>query len=280
MVRREEIRKLQNMSPEELFKEAKENLIIVEDIDTLHQHFANRIAEEISRNNEAGKPTKLILPVGPTGQYPLLKDIINQKGISLKNCHFFFMDEYCGSEGKAIPGEHPLSFKEEMDRLFFSHLDKQLSPPSQQVIFPDHLNIAKLADKINEVGGIDTCYGGIGIHGHLAFNEPEEGVKNSNPRLVTLNDFTITINAIRSNVGGNLEGFPHQAFTLGMRQILAAKKICLYCRNGSPYDWANTILRLALFGEPGDDYPVTYLRDCDYLIVTDKETAASPKIIL
>jgi len=280
MVRREEIRKLQNMSPEELFKEAKENLIIVEDIDTLHQHFANRIAEEISRNNETRKPTKLILPVGPTGQYPLLKDIINQKGMSLKNCHFFFMDEYCDSEGEAIPGEHPLSFKGEMDRLFFSHLNKQLSPPSQQVIFPDHLNIAKLADKIKEVGGIDTCYGGIGIHGHLAFNEPEEGVKDSPPRLVTLNNFTITINAIRSEVGGNLEGFPRQAFTLGMRQILSAKKICLYCRNGSPYDWANTVLRLALFGEPGDDYPVTHIRDRDYLLVTDKQTAMSPKIIL
>ena len=35
-----------------------------------------------------------------------------------------------------------------------------------------------------------------------------------------------------------------------MRQILGARRIRLYCRNGIALDWANTVLRLALFGEP------------------------------
>ena len=65
-----------------------------------------------------------------------------------------------------------------------------------------------------------------------------------------------------------------------MKQILASQHIRLYCRNGTPFDWANTILRIALFGTPGDDYPVTYIRDRDYVIITDKDTLALPKNLI
>jgi glucosamine-6-phosphate deaminase len=168
-----------------------------------------------------------------------------------------------------------------MQELFFDHINQKLNIPSNQLFFPNHNNITELKYRIENVGGIDTCYGGIGIHGHVAFNEPEPNVKNTDPRLVYLNEYTITINAIRANIGGNLANFPRKALTLGMNKILGAKRIRLYCRNGSPYDWANTILRVALFGTPGDDYPVTHVRNhSDYVITTDKNTLASPKIIL
>jgi hypothetical protein len=65
-----------------------------------------------------------------------------------------------------------------------------------------------------------------------------------------------------------------------MKEILGARRIRLYCRNGIDLDWANTILRLALFGEVGDDYPVTHIRNHDYTIVTDEATLASPKYII
>ena len=43
----------------------------------------------------------------------------------------------------------------------------ELAPPAEQVIFPDHKNIHALADRIEAAGGIDTTYGGIGIHAFL-----------------------------------------------------------------------------------------------------------------
>ena len=99
--------------------------------------------------------------------------------------------------------------------------------------------------------------------------------------MVELNDFTRTINAIRSQVGGNLENFPRYGITLGMRQVLGAKRIRLYCRNGIELDWANTILRLAVLGTAGDDYPVTHARNHgNYLVVTDEDTLRQPQIIL
>ena len=53
---------------------------------------------EIMKNNAAGKNTVMIVPVGPTQQYPILAEMVNRLGISLKNVHFFNMDEYMISE--------------------------------------------------------------------------------------------------------------------------------------------------------------------------------------
>jgi glucosamine-6-phosphate deaminase len=280
MDRKKEIRQLLRLSPEEVRPKAGHHLVVCEDLDALHRRFAEDIADEIRANNSENKQTRLILPVGPTGQYPILAEIINSEKISLSECWFFFMDENCDEDGKALGREHPLSFKGEVDRLFLSRLDNPFGLQSERVIFPDEDNISKLAARIDELGGIDTCYGGIGIHGHVAFNEPAPGIKDTGPRRVTLNDFTVTINAVRSHIGGNLECFPRQAYTLGMKQILASKRIRLYCRNGCEFDWANTVLRLALFGTPGDDYPVTHIRDTDFTITTDRQTLASPTYLI
>ena len=276
MDRKSEIRELLKLSPDEVIRRSQRHLTVCENLDALHRHFAQEIAKEIQTNNKKGQPTRLIVPVGPTGQYPILAELINKQELSLKNCWFFFMDEYCDEQGKAVTDGHPLSFMAEAKSLFLKRLQADLVLPKNQIVFPGQDNIDTLEQMIEEVGGIDSCYGGIGIHGHVAFNEPEPGVADSRPRLVRLNDFTVTINAVRAHVGGNIECFPRRAYTLGMRQILSARRIVLCCRNGCEFDWANTVLRLALFGELGDDYPVTHIRGKNYVIVTDRDTLASP----
>ncbi len=279
--RAEEIRRLLKLSPAQLLRCSKDRLVVLDDIDRLHQHFADSIASEIKSNNAKGRATKLILPVGPVGQYPILAEMINQQSISLKQCWFFMMDEHCDDNGIALSANHPLSFRHVVEQQFTSRIKRKWMIPAKQLIFPDHLNVQSLKDRIASVGGIDTTYGGIGIHGHIAYNEPEPNVRESDPRLVYLNDFTRTINAIRSQIGGNLEGHPRKGVTLGMRQLLGAKRIRLYCRNGISLDWANTVLRLAVLGEPGDDYPVTYIREhSDYVVITDRDTARSPQFVL
>ncbi|MBS3787604.1 hypothetical protein KGY79_05335 [Candidatus Bipolaricaulota bacterium] len=148
--------------------------------------------------------------------------------------------------------------------------------------FPAVDNLHDIPNMIEDLGGIDTCYGGIGIHGHVAFNEPEPKVQNTDPRLVYLNEYTVTINAIRANVGGNLVNFPNKALTIGMKQVLNSERVRLYCRNDiTNKDWANTVLRLAVLGSPGEDYPVTFLTDHkNYKVITDKSTAQNSNHIL
>lgn len=278
--RKEEVRSLIRLTPKEVIEKAGDKLIVCDNIDELHRQFAEHIATEIISNNINNLSTRLILPIGPTGQYPILVKIIKEKDISLKNCWFFFMDEYCDDEGNVLPETHPLSFKRIAKTLFLDHIKKN-GLRLNQVFIPNEENIEKLAIIINQIGGIDVCFGGIGIHGHIAFNEPEQGIAVKMSRRVKLNDYTITINAIRAQIGGNIENFPRYAYTLGMREILNSRKIRLYCRNGSSFDWANTILRITLFGIPGDDYPVTYIRNHpNYTIITDNDTLATPKNLI
>jgi len=282
MVKRgQEVRELVRLTPQKVIEKSGDKIIVCKNLGVLHRRFAEDVREEIINNNKNNNPIILILPIGPIGQYPILAEFLNEEKISLENCWFFFMDEYCDENGNALDVSHPLSFKKIAKTQFLDLIEDYCSLKMDHVIFPDETNINRLEPKINDLGGIDACFGGIGIHGHVAFNEPEENIKNFGPRKVKLNNYTVTINAIRAEVGGNLENFPKEAYTIGMKQILNAKKIRLYCRNGTSYGWANTILRIALLAEPGDDYPVTYIRNHpDYTITTDWDTLSTPKNII
>jgi len=107
------------------------------------------------------------------------------------------------------------------------------------------------------------------------------GLRAGRPRVVRLNGYTVTINALTARVGGNLVNFPQYALSIGMREILDSQRIRLVCRSESSFDWACTVLRIALLGSIGDDYPVTYIRqNKDWKIMSTYETAAGPKHVI
>lgn len=276
--RAEEIRSLNRLEPDELVARAGGRLVVLESLDALHGHMACEMAGVIRDNNTAGKSTAMIVPYGPTGQYPILRDLINSQQISLRRTTLFFMDEYADEQGRAVAPSHPCSFRGGI-QWFFDALAPELRPDPKNVVFPTEDQIDSIDATIADCGGLDACFGGVGIHGHLAFNEPAPGVRDSGNRFVQLNEFTVTMNAIRSGVGGDLENFPRYALTLGMRQCLSACKLRIYCRNDvAGLDWANTVLRLAVLGSPGDDYPVTHIRDhADWMVMTDRNTAVRPR---
>ncbi len=129
---------------------------------------------------------------------------------------------------------------------------------------------------------MDTCYGGIGFHGHVAFNEPPisrwyrvtpDEFRNSLTRIVTLAPETVVMNSARV-CGGDTRYLPPMAVTIGMRDILQARRIRLYCPGGG---WQRTALRIALLGQEDVAYPVTLLQGHqDYMIICDENTATAP----
>lgn len=265
----------------------KVNLEILPTQADVLQTFARAVADEVKANNQAGRPTRLILPVGPAGQYPLLAELCNRERISFAEVHTFNMDEYCDWQGRLIPEDHPLSFRGFMRRRFFDLLDPELRIPEQQAHFPDPLDLDRLSREIEAVGGIDTCYGGLGYHGHVAFNEPPnthwqkisiEEFKNSLTRTVVLAPDTVVMNSIR-NTGGNPHNFPPMGVTMGLRDILAARRVRMYCPGGA---WQRHVVRMAVFGEPTVDFPATLLQGHpDYVLYLDEETARplSPSLL-
>jgi glucosamine-6-phosphate deaminase len=266
----------------ELQAHAKVRLEILPDLPALFTHFARSLADEIQANNAANRPTRLILPVGPVDQYPILVRICNAERISWRNVFTFNMDEYCDWQGRAVPLDHPLSFEGFMRETVFKQLDEALRIPDDHIHFPDPVKLDRISQRIHELGGIDTCYGGVGYHGHVAFNEPPisrwykltpDELRNSLTRVLPLAPETIVMNSIRAT-GGNPAALPPMAVTLGMRDIWQARRIRLYCQGGV---WQRTVLRIAVMGDEDVDYPVTLLQGhSDYMLITDTNTAQPP----
>ncbi len=282
----EQIAAILTIPGDQLTRASKVRLQIVRDVQDLYLHFARGIADEIKAHNDAGEPTRLILPVGPIGQYPLLVQICNLERISWQNVHSFNMDDYLDWQGRSLSLEHPLSFEGYMRREVFAQLDPELRIPEKQIHFPDPRNLDLISRQIAGLGGIDTCYGGIGFHGHVAFNEPPisrwykltpDQFRQSLTRIVPLAPETVVMNSVRA-ADGNLTALPPMAITLGMKDILAARRLRLYCQGGA---WQRTILRIALLGEEDVDYPVTLAQNHrDYVIITDENTAQSPGLTI
>ena len=283
-MRAEEVREILSLDTDELLRRSNGQLKVFDTLEEVYNYLAEEMVGEFEKASKGDKLVSFIMPVGPTQPYRLMAEKINMRSVSLKNVRFFFMDEYVDDiKDELIPETSPLSFRGQAGRLFFDRVRPELLMPREQIIFPTPQNMADLPRMIEEGGGIEVCYGGIGIHGHVAFNEPEEGVADSNPRILEINAYTRTIDAARhKGVAGNLENFPRRAITMGMRQCLGARRMLLMTRNESrEFFWANTVLRIAAVGKPGDDYPVTHARNHKNLtIVTDIYTAEKPKFNL
>jgi glucosamine-6-phosphate deaminase len=270
---------IMTLQVEELRRRARIPFQLLPDIPALLTHLANSIADEIRARNKRGEPTRLILPVGPVAHYRTLVDISNRERISWKNVYTFNMDEFLDWQGRPLAVTHPLSFEGYMRREVFSRLDEEIRIPGDHCFFPNPFRIDEVSERIQDVGGIDCCYGGIGYHGHVAFNEPPisrwhrvsiETLRNSLTRVIVLGDDSVVVQSIHSS-GGNSAAIPPMAVTLGMRDILASRKIRLYCAAGERH---RAVFRIAVAGEVTTDYPVTLVQGHpDAEVLTDAATA-------
>ena len=159
--------------------------------------------EEIMYNNKANRPTVMIVPVGPTEQYPILARLANQLGVSLKNVHFFNMDEYMITPEKCIDADDKMSFKYRMNSEFYSVVKPELIIPEDQRHFPEPGKEKEYDAMIDKLGGVHLCLGGLGINGHITFNEAvdendpitAEEFTNLGTRVLPITRETQTINA-------------------------------------------------------------------------------------
>ena len=90
---------------ERLLESPKMRLYCLEDNEAVFRQMAGQMVQEIEKNKEIGKRTVFICPVGPVGQYPYFVDMVNEKGISLKDVWFINMDEYLDDSDGQLAGQ-------------------------------------------------------------------------------------------------------------------------------------------------------------------------------
>lgn len=241
---------------------------------------AIEVLETISENNKKGEPTLMVVPYGPLGPYARIAYLVNKYRVSLKNCTFINMDEYLTDDKKYIAMDDPLSFRGGMDRIFYSQIDDELNLLPENRYFPDPDDTGKPMELIEKFGKLDMVFGGVGINGHYAFNEPpEEGEICSNEdflnratRVLEVSRETRTINCYM-NCGGDVNSIPKYCITVGMKEMFMAKKV----RMCMPRDWNAGALRKVLHGEVTAKVPCSLFQNHpDAMLYATEAALTSP----
>jgi glucosamine-6-phosphate deaminase len=264
--------------PNDLGRNTSVQVRIKGDMASVAQDLAESMLAEIAQGEHSGRGTTLIIPVGPVDHFPILARTLNDRKTSCRNAVFINMDEYLTDDDEWIALDHPLSFRGYMERAFYSLLLPSLAPPASHRVFPDPANPEIIGDIIASRGGVDACFGGMGINGHLAFNEPsepEENISNEEfaalpTRILNLSRETRTINSV--TVGGEISVIPKRAITVGMKEILASRRLRFYCNR----PWQSAVIRRALHGPLTAACPASFLRTHPDAMVTVADYVAAP----
>lgn len=260
--------------PQELGINAKIPLRVMENSDAVFSQLALEMIMEIESNQKRGRHTVMIIPVGPVGHYPVLVRMVNERHVSLKDCTFINMDEYLTDDGEYIDKNSPLSFRGFMEREVYGKIDPELLMPAEQRIFPDPHHPEEIVNIIESLGGVDLTIGGIGINGHVAFNEADtsmtpETFAAQHTRVLDISPETRTAGAI-GELGGAVEAFPKKCITVGIAEILASRKI----RLGVFRDWHRAVVRRAAYGKITAAFPVTLLQNHPDAVIFVNDVAA------
>ena len=188
---------------------------------------ANYIKRRITEHNEGSekdRPFVLGLPTGssPIGVYKELVRMNKAGEISFANVVTFNMDEYLG-----LPREHDQSYWYFMHDNLFNHL-VDMKPENINILNGMTDDPVKECEeyekKIASYGGIDLFMGGIGVDGHIAFNEPYTSLTSR----TGVRDLTSDTRIVNSRFFGNdPEKVPAQALSVGVGTVTDSKEVLI-----------------------------------------------------
>jgi glucosamine-6-phosphate deaminase len=232
------------------------------------KYAAEQIAALIRGKQAAGEKCVLGLATGSTPKtlYAELVRMHKEEGLSFRNVITFNLDEYYPIDNDAFQ-----SYNAYMQRHLFQHIDIEQAnihiPNGQLPKEEIKAHAAEYERKIDEAGGIDLQVLGIGNNGHIGFNEPGSSIY-SKTRLINLENSTRLANAYEF---ATIAEVPRLAITMGISQILKAKKIILLAWGPTKAD----VVQKAVEGHVTESVPASLLQqhnDCTFVV---DEAAAS-----
>ena len=231
---------------------------------------AREIAVLIEERRRAGRAFVLGLAAGktPLGVYSELARMHRDDGLSFANVVAFGLDEYLG-----ISSSHPQAFRQ----FFAQHLLAKVDLPRENVRLPDselhesqvEAHARDYEHAIHDVGGLDLLLLGIGMNGHVGFNEPGSA-RDSRTRAVNLHPMT---RQGAAEAFGGLENVPERAITMGVSTILEARRLRVLATGATKRE----ILARVLSTDETPELPATFLRSHpDVSFFADAAAAGQP----
>lgn len=199
-------------------------LVPLDSAEQVSRWAARYIADKINAfQPTAEKPFVLGLPTGgtPLATYQELIKLYQAGKVSFKYVVTFNMDEYVG-----LPADHPESYHTFMYKNFFQYIDipeaniNLLNGMAEDI----EAECARYEAKIRAYGKIHLFMGGVGVDGHIAFNEPASSL-SSRTRIKTLTEDTLLANS--RFFDDDINQVPKFALTVGVRTLLDAEEVLL-----------------------------------------------------
>ncbi|MCL2017009.1 MAG: glucosamine-6-phosphate deaminase [Defluviitaleaceae bacterium] len=236
-------------------------IIVAEDYETMSHKAAEIFAESITAN--PNKSFGFATGATPVGMYKNLVKLHKQENLDFSGVSTFNLDEY-----HPLAPDSPQSYRQFMYDNLFSHVNinkNNIFIPDSKAADP-HMEAKEYEAKIENKGGIEMQILGIGLNGHIGFNEPNETF-DANTRYTPLAKATIESNARHF---ASAEDVPTNAITMGIRSIMLARHILLLANGVNKA----TILRDALLGAITPLVPASILQlHQSVTVVIDKEAA-------
>lgn len=219
-------------------------------VDT-YEKMSRKAANIISAQIIAKPDCVLGLATGssPVGTYKQLIDWYNKGDIDFSNVTSINLDEYIG-----LDGSNDQSYRYFMNTNLFDHvnIDKANTFVPNGCADDMDKECEAYDERIKAYGGIDLQLLGIGLDGHIGFNEPDD-VFTKNTHVVDLDESTIEANA---RFFESINDVPKKAVTMGMGGIMNAKKILLVANGANKKE----ILEKAFFGPITPEIPASILQ--------------------
>ena len=231
-----------------------------------YEEMSKKAAEIVKKQIKEKPNTVLGLATGstPLGMYKHLIEMYKRGEIDFSNVITFNLDEYIG-----LSPDHPQSYHYFMFHNFFNHINIK----KENVHIPNGIaedleeECRKYEEEIEKAGGIDLQILGIGVNGHIGFNEPEESIETKT-HVVTLTEDTINAN---KRFFKSAEEVPRKAITMGLGSIMKAKKIVLLASGKNKAE----AIKETIKGQLTTKVPATVLAlHPDVIIIIDKEAAS------
>lgn len=223
------------------------NFITVKTYEELSKRAANIIAAQII--NKPNCVLGLATGSSPVGTYDKLTEYCNNGLVDFSTVTSVNLDEYVG-----LDGTNDQSYRYFMDKNLFDrvNIDKANTYVPSGIAEDINKEGKEYDALIKKLGGIDLQLLGIGLDGHIGFNEPDEAF-TAPTHLVSLDPSTIKANA---RFFASEADVPTQAITMGMMSIMQAKKVLLIANGAAKKD----ILEKAFFGPITPYVPASILQ--------------------
>ena len=267
---------------QDLSEALRERITVVADAEELNQRVAGQLADALADSQKDGRMLTVICPIGPL-DYRMIADEINRRNLSCRHLRTINMDEYLNEDDRMIPTDHPLSFRRFMEETFFSRLPAESRPLPENIVFPDPDAPEKTTELIDSVGGADFCWAGLGITGHVAFNDPPhmtgdpediESFRRCKTRKLTICPMA-TAQMAMGGTNGNVEIIPTRAITIGMSEMLKTKTFHMTFMRS----WHAGLWRRAMLGPVTSEFPGSLLQEHPNVEITMTELAARPPMV-